>query len=75
MAALRHVLTTNTWEMECPICGRFVPITRSTLTGDLPFPRHRAFPSRPFRICAFRITMDWTSQWQPTGLTSFGPVS
>lgn len=80
-SAVRHVLTDNHWELQCPVCRVFVPISRAVFIGDAPLPRH-AQPSPLWRRiwfgpdwCGFRPCIDWaTLQWHATGLTSFGPV-
>ena len=74
MPALRHVLTDNHWEMQCPVCGRFVPIDRAAFIGEARFPPHqsRIHLKQP---CGFRPSVNWLEmQWQATGLTSFGPI-
>lgn len=38
---MRHVLSDDHWEAQCPICRQFVPINRAVFTGISAFPKHQ----------------------------------
>ncbi len=50
MSAVRHVLRSNTWELQCPVCQRMVPIDREIFTGQKPFRAHTAWRSSSQRV-------------------------
>ena len=61
MPAMRHVLTDNHWEMQCPICQQFVPIDREVFVGRAPLPRHQRWAPSWAHMLAERY--GWTFRY------------
>lgn len=63
MAAIRHVLRTNHWELQCPTCRQFVKINVAVMEGRAPFPAHTRWAPSWVHLAAERYPT--VGRWFP----------
>lgn len=79
MPNIRQVFLDNHWELQCPQCRQFVPVTVDVMTGRAPFPAHLPWTDvgEPVAThsCTYTETVNWRADMPATGVGAMGPLA